>query len=373
VEEGVREIERVLSGPSLSPLLTAQCYESRAFVAQNQADGATADKFAQAAQAALSRADRPYPSVEASVLADRGYAQQLLGRLDEANRFYSQAVEKLTALGRERTPNALTIRNNWGIAILSSGDIKRALAVYEDAMRAAEARDKTSPAPAFLSSNLAKALELAGRYDEALRLYEDAARVARRTARTDALAFALLGQAAVYAELGNADRAEAAIDELRVALGGTIPSGPPALTVQMLTGRIALLRGRLDEARRTLSDVLPPLQRLGRANPSGVMTRLHLAEIALRLQQSDEAATLAQSALEEAQALQGGIRHSSRTGMSYLSLAEARLAQGKTDDARQALGSALEHLQEALGPDHPATKRAIALDTRTTSQSIAKQ
>ena len=94
------------------------------------------------------------------------------------------------------------------------------------------------------------------------------------------------------------------------------------------------------------------------------MTRLYLADIALRSKQPDDAATLAQSALEEAQALQGGIRYSNRTGMSYLSLAEARLAQGKVDEGRQALKSALEHLQEALGPDHPATKRAVALEAR---------
>jgi eukaryotic-like serine/threonine-protein kinase len=367
VEEGVREIERVLSGPSLSPLMVADCHEHRAFIAQNQSDGAAADKFAQAAQEALSRADRPHPRLDASVLADRGYAQQLLGRLAEADRFFSQAVEKLTALGRERTPLALTIRNNWGIAILSSGDIKRALAVYEDAIHDAEARDKQNPPPAFLIGNLARTLELAGRYSEALRLYEDAARVGRATARTDSLAFALLGQAGVYAEMGNADQAEALIEELRIALGGTIPSGPPALTVMQLTGRIALLRGHLEEARRTLSDVLAANLRQGRGNASAVMTRLYLADIALRLKQPDEAATLAQSALAEAQALQAGIRYSNRTGLSYLSLAEARLAQGHTNDARQTLTSALDHLQQALGPDHPATRRAIALEARMTS------
>jgi hypothetical protein len=69
-------------------------------------------------------------------------------------------------------------------------------------------------------------------------------------------------------------------------------------------------------------------------------------------------------AIEEAHALQGGIRYSSRTGMGYLRLAEARFAQGHHDQARQALTSSLEHLQAALGNDHPATQRAVALDSR---------
>jgi eukaryotic-like serine/threonine-protein kinase len=361
VDEGVREIERVLAGPPPSPLLAANCYQSRAYIAQNQSDGAAADTFARAAQEALVRADRKYPSMEASVLADRGYAQQLLGRINEANHFYSQAVAQMTALGRERTPGALTIRNNWGIAILSSGDIKRAVAVYEDAIRAAEARDKGSRPPAFLIGNLAKALELAGRYPEALKYYEDAASIGRAAGRKDSLAFALINQAVVHVELGNAPRAEALIEESRVALGGTIPNGPPALAVLAIRGRIALMRGQLEDARRMLNDVIATHLRQGRANASVVMTRLYLADIALRVKRPDEAATLAQTALDEAQALQGGIRYSNRTGLSYLSLAEARFAEGKADEARQALSSALEHLNEALGLEHPATRRAIAL------------
>src|SRR5262245_30696663 len=266
VDEGIKEIERVLAGTLPSPPLAAKCYESRAFIAQNQIDGAAADRFSRAAQEALGRADRPYPSLEASILADRGFAQQLLGRLDEANRYFAQAVEKLTALGRERTPRALTIRNNWGIAILSSGDIKRALAVYEDAMRAARARDAEAKPPSFLSGNLARTLELAGRYPEALQLYEEAARVARTTARTDSLAFALLGEAGVHIELGNAARAEALIEELRAAFGGTVPNGPPAITVKALNGRIALLRGQLADAKRMIYRALGAILPRGQAH-----------------------------------------------------------------------------------------------------------
>jgi eukaryotic-like serine/threonine-protein kinase len=364
VDEGIREIDRVLSGPVPSPARTAFCNVNGTYIAQIRGDGANADRFAQAAQQALDRSDRPYPSLEAIVMANRGYAKQLLGRIDEANRFFSQAVEKLTVLGRERTPDALSVRNNWGIAILSSGDIKRALAVYEDAMRAVEARDQGGQAPGYLTGNLAKSLELAGRYPEALKLYEDAAQVARSAGNQNMLAFPLLQQAGVYAELGNADRAEAQIEEARIALGGSIPSGPAALTVLQLTGRIALLRGQLAAAKRTFGEVVAAHMRQGRANTAVVMARLYLADIALRSGQPDEAVSLAQQALEEAQALQGGIRHSNRTGMSYLSLAEARLAQGQTDSARQSLTSALEHLEEALGPNHPATRRARVLETR---------
>jgi hypothetical protein len=102
----------VLAGPPLSPLMAAKCHQNRAYIAQNQLDGAGADKFAQAAQDAMRKAARPSPIMEASLLSDRGYAQQLLGHLGDANRLYAQSMDMLKALGRERTPGALAIRNN---------------------------------------------------------------------------------------------------------------------------------------------------------------------------------------------------------------------------------------------------------------------
>jgi serine/threonine-protein kinase len=370
IDEGIGEIERVLSGPPLSPLMAAKCYQHRAYIAQNQFDGANADRYTEASQQALNQADRRFPIMEASVLADRGYAQQLLGRLDEANRFFAQAMEKMTALGRGQTQGALAVRNNWGIAMLSSGDIKRALAVYEDAMATVRARGKDSPAPAFLSGNLAKTLELSGRYDEALKLYEEAERVARTNSRAESLAFALLGQAGVHLELGHTDRAAALIEQLRLAFGGTIPKGPPTITATAFNGRIAFQRGQLAEARRSLGEALAALQGYGKANASAVMVRLYLADVALASRAPDQAAMLAQRAIEDAQSLQGGIRYSNRTGIGYLRLAEARFAQGETTAARQALSSALEHLQATLGPDHPVTRRAIALEARMTSAAV---
>jgi hypothetical protein len=44
---------------------------------------------------------------------------------------------------------------------------------------------------------------------------------------------------------------------------------------------------------------------------------------------------------------------------AYLALASALEAQGKHDEARAAARSAAEQLQNALGPDHPDTRRAL--------------
>jgi hypothetical protein len=44
------------------------------------------------------------------------------------------------------------------------------------------------------------------------------------------------------------------------------------------------------------------------------------------------------------------------------------MAQGKTDEARAAARTAVEHLQSAVGPDHPDTRSAWQLAEADTQQ-----
>jgi hypothetical protein len=52
---------------------------------------------------------------------------------------------------------------------------------------------------------------------------------------------------------------------------------------------------------------------------------------------------------------------SSSNGRAYLTLGNALKAQGKHDEARAAFRSAAEHLNSALGPDHPDSRTAQQL------------
>jgi hypothetical protein len=40
---------------------------------------------------------------------------------------------------------------------------------------------------------------------------------------------------------------------------------------------------------------------------------------------------------------------------------------GRTKDARAALASAVEHLRHALGEEHPTTRRALAMQSSSTT------
>src|SRR5205085_10253824 len=107
------------------------------------------------------------------------------------------------------------------------------------------------------SGNLARALELMGRPHEALEIYRQTIAEATRAHRLDTRLFGLLGSVSVYVELGDLAHAEAALAEARTLMKDKVPPGsPPALAAETARGRLALLRGDLDEAQRVFTSTL---------------------------------------------------------------------------------------------------------------------
>ena len=241
-DAGASEIEATLRDRTLPAFAAASCHQQMAFIAQNKGDGAATQRSAQAGLDVLKTAERPYPRLQASLLGDLAYAEQLQGRNDSADRLYAEALARLAAMGRDRTPLAVGIQNNWAIASIAAGDIKRALALYEQSARALRERDPDAALPAYLSGNLARALELMGRPEQALEIYRQAMAEAVRGNRLDTKLFALLGLASAYCELGDLERAAKALAEARGLMKGTVPPGsPPVLAADAMQGRLALL------------------------------------------------------------------------------------------------------------------------------------
>jgi len=69
----------------------------------------------------------------------------------------------------------------------------------------------------------------------------------------------------------------------------------------------------------------------------------------------------AQRALTQLQAAAPPGEFSSIIGRTYLNLGRSLESQGKRDEAEAAFRSAAEHLQNALGPNHPDTRSALQL------------
>ena len=354
-DEGIALIERALASEGLSPGTSSSCHGLRAYVAQNAGDGATAARHTQAALADLKREPRARPRSEAMFLADLGYAQQLLGRIGEANASFAASYDRLKALKREWTPVTGTILNNWGIAVLYAGDVTRALELWEQGADVMRARDASAPLPGYLLSNLGRAYEQTGRFDDALRTYEQTAASARAARRVELEAYGLNGLATVRMQMGDLDQAETLLARTR-AITDTLPAGVPArLNVDVLAARITLARGRAAEAfaefdrLRAIYDAQPP-------NPGGAGIRVYLADAALALGRNDQAERLATDGLTRAVALQSGMPYSRPVALAHYALARARAALGKAGDARTSIAEALDQFTHAVNDTHPLVR-----------------
>ncbi len=353
VDEGIREVEEGLRQPQLSPATASACHSQRAYIAQNMNDGAAAERHALAALDLLRQeGGHRSPRTLALARADLGYAQQLQGHIGDADKSFAASIEQLTRLGLEWTPVAGTILNNWGIAVLYAGDVRRALDLWERALKVVTVRDPAAPPPGYLLSNLARANEQVGRFAKAQALYEQTTKAARASGNKNIVAYGLNGQSTVHLLRGDLDGAEALFAEAKAATATLAEGSPAILNAELLGGRLALARGRFQEAWETFTrlqavyDAQPP-------NPGAAGIRVYLSEVALKMGRPDAAATLAEDGVQRSRALQGGMPYSRAVGLGLFALAKARHAQGRSDEARQATVSALEHLQNAIGTEHP--------------------
>ncbi len=351
-EEGLKELERALGTTELSPGTASACHAQRTYLAHNMGDGAAAERHALASLDYLRKDTRRRPRSEALFLADLAYAQQLLGRIGESNASFAASVDQLTKLQLEWTPVAATIVNNWGIAVLYAGDVKRALALWERGASILRRRDPLAPLPSYLLTNLGRANEQSGRLDEALRLYEATVAAARSEKRLGSLPYGLNGLATVYLQMGNLEKAEQYLAETKAAVDTLAEGAPQRLNADVLAARIALARGRAQEAwdaferLRVIYDAQPP-------GPGAVGVRVFLADAALVLGRPDDAARVAEEALTLGRALQSGMPHSRVVGLAHFALARARAARGRGADARRECDLALEQFTNAVTADHP--------------------
>lgn len=358
--EGARRIEEALALPGLSAAGRSDCHTQRTYVARNMDDGPTALTHAQAALELAGEGATTTPRTAAILHSDIGYAEQLMGRIGDADRSFAKAMELMKAIGQDRSAAAGTILNNWGIAVLSAGDTRRARDLTQQAFDAARQRDPTSPPPIYLFVNLARYQEQTGRFDEANRLYTEAIALARQQGSRNSEAYALNGLATVALERGDLDTAERYLAQTRL-LTTAMPAGSPAVgNADLLGGRVALARGRVAEAAATFTrlqgvyDAQPP-------NSAAAAVRVLLADVALAAGRADEAATLAGDAVSRYRALQGGLPYSRGVGLGLSTLARAYQAQGRGADGLTAATEGLDHLKNAVGTDHPAFSRLTQL------------
>jgi serine/threonine protein kinase len=340
-------------------LAGVRCHQKRAFIAQFMNDPNAALEHAQQALAMLKASGLQRPEIAASLTTDLAYAYYLAGRTAEADRYYAEALERYTKLGRRESPATFSLRNNWGIASYAAGDNRRALENYDEALRIAKLRDPESDPPVYLLANRALALASLARYEEALQEFEVALVASERANNLASVLHTLANRAGTYLLMGDVYRAARELETIETRYGAMLaPDSVPGITIAYLKGRLELARQRPALALTALNAsvaffderkmYVAPLTRALSAR----------AEAHLRLGDEEKAAADARRAVEISRKLQDAKPFSSLTGASLLQAAEVALAKGQPEEARRMAAEAWSHLNEALGEAHPDAQRA---------------
>ena len=351
-------LRTVAADPQASPRQAAECLEYLSFIAQSANDAADALTFAKQALQRLSQSLHPPPTLEGVFLGSIAYAEHLSGRNDVATQVFERALARFERVGRERGPEAITVRNNFAVVQASAGNPKRALELIDRTLELAVQNDPGAPLPPYLLANRARALDEMGRFAAARMTFAQCIGENGKTPTPRPQTNCLLGLAAVEHELGDLSAAKGYVDSAAEIVGDSAVDGSPErVALQTMRGRIALTERRFGEARSNLDAVIAAGKRrsqvgvalLGRAE-------LNLLEGKLAAAEAD-----ARNALRLAQSAQGGIQYSRATGLAWLMLGRVLARQSDPGRAHSALQAAVEHLSNTVDDDHPLLESARQL------------
>jgi serine/threonine-protein kinase len=360
-------IEQGLALAHGDPLATARCLQSRAHFALDTNDPATALESTRQARALLHESALARPDWEADLLADTAQAEYLSGHTAAADRYYAESLATLEGIGRGESASALAVLTGWGNASGITGDYRRALELYDEALRMASRRAIGGQAPPYLLQNRALVLTALGRYAEALPAYDLAIEAANRTGNKLVRMRSIVSRASTYVFMGDVARAERELARVSSEVGRAMPrDSMPAIAILQIQARIAAARGRVAEALAGYSATIDFYD--SRHIAVGQLTRSLTLRADAYLQQGSEREALAdaQRAVRIARVIQGDKRYSAFTGLALLALARVEQARGEPAASRAAAQEAVPHLSAILGDQHAETiqARAAAVERR---------
>ncbi|MEP7244299.1 MAG: protein kinase [Gammaproteobacteria bacterium] len=350
-------LQRVIEDKATSVEQSALCLEYLAYVAQDRSDAAGALKYGALALERLLEVPLHSVTQEAAFIGSIGYAQHLDGRNDEAGKSFQRSLELFATAGRERSPEAAAVRNNWAVVGLGAGDPRRALELCDETLRALHSKDPGALPPSYLVANRARALEALGRLGASLQAYGQCVSITANAASSPAHAFCLLGQASVALTTEDAAAAANYLASAAVAVGSAESAGPALTGLRAQRARLALAEGNLQAAQTLLDAALAS----SKGAPQTATALLVRAAVGLQDHRLSDAERDARQALELAQSAQGGIPFSNRTGEAWLTLGDVLTAAGQPAKGCEAYRSAAAHLANSVDDSHLGRKRAQAL------------
>jgi serine/threonine-protein kinase len=357
LREAATLLKAVVEEPGISTEQAAVCFEHLAYVAQDEGNAADALRYARLALHHLHQSPHPSPHQEAEFLGSMGYAEHLNGRNTVAERFYTQALEQFARARREAGPEAISVRNNWAIVSDGAGNPRRALSLYDETLRLVSEGD-AALIPPYLISNRAHALEGLGRFEEAIRGYSQCKSMEGDEATPMFYAYCLIGLSSVTYQMKDLAAAESHLNQAAVIVSSSVtPQSPLDVAVRTMRARLSMMRGRYADAREELDAAIDQ----GKDSYLAAAAVLARAEVNLLEERLTAAEKDARRALTFAQATQGDLPYSSRTGIAWLMLGRVLAKQGHGLAAHDAYRSAITNLSNTVDTTHPMLQMARQL------------
>jgi tetratricopeptide (TPR) repeat protein len=354
----IQIIARQLGQLAADPDTASQCLLSLSRIYATEHHGVDALRYAQLGLEKISGSPHASGATEAALLGIMAFAYHLNGRNTEADRYFGQAMQKYTTLGRERSDGALTVLNDWAVALGTAGMPRRALQLIEETERIQTQREAGAEPDATTLGNRAQMLRFLGRFEAARATYERECQLAREHGDNFSQVHCQMGLAALAVDTQSTNEATEHLSQAVALLGPQArPDIPPMRVRAVLQGRIDLAAGRLDEARLQLDQVLKNPD----TSSTTILAEVSAADLELAAHNPAAAVEHARRALESATTLQGNLPHSNLTGIASLTLGRTLQEQGKPTAARTALESAVTHLSNTVDADNPALVQARTL------------
>lgn len=362
IREGFQEL------PNESQFVLDQifCLECGSRVSRDTGEASEAVARALTAEQLLEGSPVRTDALQADTLMGLAEAYRSAGHFVEADSTFDRASKVLATLGRDDTQEAGTLFNNWGLMLFHSGRILEAERTLRRAIEISQENQAEEGVSPQLLNNYAATLIDLNRFDEAGNYANRAFADAQKAGNEILIVQTLLMRARVYRGQHDLAHSDAMLRLVEPRMRKNLPAGHYAFASLVSERSLnAVAEGDIPEGMRLADEAVAIAEtsiKNGHAGviwmPTLLVRRSNVELAAHRIQDAASDAERAVSLLR-ASAVPGTF--SSGTGRAYLALANALLAESKTDEAHAAARLAVEQLQNAVGPDHTDTQRARQL------------
>jgi eukaryotic-like serine/threonine-protein kinase len=362
VREGLGQLPH---GPQFT-LDRVSCLLSGSAVARERGDSEAGIARSQAARQLLQGAPLRSQTAELRALMALGESYRTAGRYGEAIPVFEQISLLMEKLGRDDTGTAGTLFNNWGLALHLGGRPLEAEKLFRRAIEISSSDSSGRGVSPMLLTNYARTLRELGRMSAAAEYAERGYIEAVRAGDQVVTNQSLLLRSRIYGDQGKLALSQKMLAEVEPRLRRSLP--PSHLAFAVLASQHALLasgRGDLPLATGLTSQALAITEASLKSGQGGADLMAHLlimrSDMERRMGQAGTGAVDAERAIGILKKTTDPGTFSRYLGQAYNTLGRALQEEGEREKARAAFRTAAKHLQVTLGPDHPETRRVLAL------------